>query len=128
MKRVLFLIAISVVLSIIAVAFLIESNYNPFRKLWNNYVMDNKIEYLSCEKMSTFTEIKKVLAEHQEVIDQIKDLSADVEVVIGDHRGKDCGERGKIVFYYGGHATRVKIEELINAKTFYGIPYDLVNY
>lgn len=129
-SKVLLIGSVLICLTIVFVvfSFLVRTNWNIGRKILDNYLMDNKIEYLSCQEMPTREAIQTALDVHQNEVNEIKNISPDIEVIIGDYTEKDCGNHSKIVIYYGSHETRVKIEELINSQTFYGIPFDLVNY
>lgn len=39
----------------------------------------------------------------------------------------DCPDKADILIWYTSHEYRVKIEKIINSKTFFGIPYRLEN-
>jgi hypothetical protein len=95
------------------------------RRIIDNVIYDNRNHYLSCEQLPTVSEVMQVVEEHQGVtqeIEQVKPGFVGMEIDIFS-----CPGKADIVFWYGGHQDRIVIESIINAETFFGVPYRLHN-
>jgi len=95
------------------------------RKTYDEVVLDNRNHYLSCEQLPSESEVRQVMEAHQDVIEKIEQISPGFIGVEMD--ASTCPGKADIIFWYGTHQDRLQIEGIINADTFYGIPYRLVN-
>jgi hypothetical protein len=116
--------AILAVLTACAVLVLVESQTKFVRRLVDNVLYDNRNHYLPCEQLPPLAEVERVLEEHQDVIQRI-------EAVNPGYVGVDVnvceGGNADITFWYGSHAERKAIEQIIGSDTFFGVPYNLNN-
>jgi hypothetical protein len=67
----------------------------------------------------------QVVIEHQGVIQEIEQVKPGFVGMEIDTFS--CPGKADIVFWYGGHQDRIVIESIINAETFFGVPYRLHN-
>jgi len=99
---------------------------SPIYNIYNNFVLDNKEHYLSCEDLPPIDKVKQVINEHQETLQEIEQVNPGfVFVTTGNY--EDCVDKSDIVISYASHQDKLKIKEIINDKTFFGIPYRLQN-
>ncbi len=116
---------LGIIVFLIIIVATIESQTKFVRRLYDNIVMDNKNHYLSCDKLPSVNEVTSVVEKHRDTIEQIEQIDpghAGVEV-----DSLSCPGKADIVIWYASHEDRIKIEQLINNKTFFGIPYRLQN-
>lgn len=78
-----------------------------------------------CEKLPARAAVETILREHRDVIEQIKRVGPDSSVFV--ELAEPCPGKADLVIYYPSREARHKIERIIGAKTFYGIPYRLIN-
>jgi len=111
---------------IFCVAILILEVQTKFvRRIYDEIFLDNRNHYLSCEQLPPEAEVRQVTEEHQDVIREIKQVNPDFVGVEIDN--SICPGKADILFWYGIHEDRLRIEGLIAGETFYGIPYRLQN-
>jgi len=93
--------------------------------LYNDLVLDNRDHFLPCDRLPTSAEVNRVLGEHQDTVEAIKEVNPGfVFVEIDDW---SCPGRADIVISYASHQDRMAIEEIIGGDTFFGVPYRLRN-
>jgi hypothetical protein len=93
-------------------------------RLYNDLVLDNRDHYLPCEKLPTPAEVYRVVEEHQDTVEAIKEVHPGFVFVEMDDWS--CSGRADIVISYASHQDRLAIQELIG-DTFFGVPYRLRN-
>jgi len=104
---------------------IIELQTKALRKTYDEIVLDNRNHYLPCEALPTASDVRRVLEAHQDVIEKIEQINPGFVGVEVDK--STCAGRADIIFWYGTHQDRLKIESIISDDTFYGIPYRLRN-
>jgi hypothetical protein len=113
------------VLLICIVAVGLELRFKVVRRAYDNFVLDNRGHYLSCRDLPTKVEVERILAQHQDVIQQIQQVAPDfVDVEIDS---ATCEGKADLLIWYGTHEQRIAIEKIIQGDTFFGVPYDLQN-
>jgi hypothetical protein len=105
---------------------ILEAQTKFFRKTYEEVIVDNRNHYLSCEQMSSESDVRRVMEAHQDVIEKIKQINPGFVGVEMDTY--TCPGKADIIFWYGTHKDRLLIEAIIADDTFYGIPYRLVNH
>ncbi|MCK4825945.1 hypothetical protein KA005_59905, partial [bacterium] len=93
----------------------------------SSYVYDSKIHYVPCSKLPTVAEVERIVEEHRDVVDKIKQVYPGYIFFEFGPCGEKCPGKADIAISYSSHEDRVKIEKIINGKTFFGIPYSLHN-
>ena len=104
---------------------IVESQTKFFRKAYDEVILDNHNHYLSCEELPTESEVRQTMESHQDVIEKIEQINPGFIGVEMD--ASTCPGKADIIFWYGTHQDRLKIESIISDDTFYGIPYRLRN-
>ena len=94
-------------------------------RLYNDMVLDNYDHFLSCEKLPTFVEVNRIVDEHEDVLEAIKDVNPGFIFVEVDD--STCPGRADIVISYGSHKDRLAIEKILGGHTFFGVPCRLRN-
>lgn len=95
-------------------------------KIYNGFVLDNKERLLTCDELPSVDKVRRVMDEHQNILQKIERINPGfVFVTVGDY--EDCVDKSDIVISYPSHQNRLEIEEIINEKTFFGVPYRLQN-
>jgi hypothetical protein len=125
LKYLLGTFAACLVLTLVLV--LIESQAHPVEKLLDDIVYDNRNHYVPCDQLPTLAEVESVLANHKDIVKQIEqvDLPGYVQVVASD--ANSCTGTADILIMYPSRADRIKIQQIINSDTFFGIPYRLLD-
>ncbi|OIN92459.1 MAG: hypothetical protein AUJ21_06660 [Anaerolineae bacterium CG1_02_58_13] len=119
-----FILGAIVVLILIGLL-LVESQTKFMSRLYDDIVMDSKVIYLSCSELPSVDEVTSVVEQHKDIIAQIERVDpGHVGVYVNSF---SCPETAYIVIDYASHADRLKIEQIINSETFFGIPYELLN-
>ena len=103
---------------------LIETRTKVLRHAVDDLVYDNKNHYLPCEKLPTETEVKKIVQEHQDVVQAIEQVHPGF-VSVEIHPA--CAGKADLLIWYDSHENRLEIERMISGDTFFGIPYRLHN-
>jgi hypothetical protein len=79
---------------------------------------------LPCEDLPDIETVQQTIEDHQDVIQEIEDLSPGyISVEINER----CNGKGELYIYYDTLSNREHIVEIIGAETFFGIPYRLFN-
>lgn len=112
-------------LLICAVVALVETQFHILQRSYDNFVMDNRNHYLSCNDLPTTSEVERIVEKHQDVIQQIQQVAPGFVGVEID--ASQCDGKADLIFWYGTHQQRVDIEDIIGDETFFGIPYRLQN-
>jgi hypothetical protein len=108
-----------------AIATLIETRFHVMQRGYDNFILDNRNHYLSCEDLPARADVEILLEQHRNVIQQIRDVAPDfVDVEIDS---VTCEGKADLLIWYGTHQQRIAIEEIIGGETFFGIPYRLQN-
>ena len=87
-----------------------------------------------CPGFPSLAEVESVLAEHQELVQRLENISTDQVWVSIDAFG-DCPGGRYLNIYYGGAATAWEILEILDEagareegpRTFFGVPFLLFN-
>jgi hypothetical protein len=108
-----------------AVGLVGEAQFKILRRAYDNYVLDNQNHYLACEDLPTSVEVERIVEQHQDVIQQIERVAPGFVGVEID--ASTCEGRADLLIWYGSHQQRTEIEKIIDADTFFGIPYRLQN-
>jgi hypothetical protein len=93
--------------------------------MYDETILDNRNHYLSCEKLPAETEVRQVMEANQDSIEKIEQINPGFVGVEMDTSA--CPGKADIIFWYGTHDDRLRIEAIIAGDTFYGIPYRLRN-
>lgn len=121
-RRTVVIAGITLLLSAIV---LVESQTHFVQRSFDDIVLDNRGHYLECDELPTQAEVDAVMKTHQDVIREIEEINPGLVGVYSD--SGQCLGKADIVFFYGSHEDRLKIERLIGSDTFFGIPYRLRN-
>jgi hypothetical protein len=93
--------------------------------LYNDIVLDNYDHFLPCERLPASAEVHRILGEHQDTVEAIKEVHpGHVFVEIDDW---SCPGRADIEISYASHQDRLAIEKIIGGETFFVVPYRLRN-
>lgn len=116
------LLAIMVILCL--GAFILEAQTKIIRRAIDDTVYDSRNHYLPCEKLPTETEVRKVVDEHKEIIQQIERVNpggAGVEI------DTSCPRKAHLVIWHASHQNRLAMMKVIAGEVFYAVPYRLQN-
>ncbi|PKO05052.1 MAG: hypothetical protein CVU41_14170 [Chloroflexi bacterium HGW-Chloroflexi-3] len=120
-----FIILLLILITLCIVVILIETKTHTIRRIFDDFIYDNKNHYLPCEKLPTKVEVNKIIREKNDVIKEIEAVNPGfVEVEIDS---STCQGKADIIFWYASHENRLEIEDIIGDETFFGIPYRLQN-
>nr|MDQ3004107.1 hypothetical protein [Chloroflexota bacterium] len=100
---------------------IVETQAKFFRKIYDEVIFDNRNHYLSCEQLSSESEVRRAMEAHQDVIEKIEKINPGFVGVEVDTF--TCPGKADLIFWYGAHQDRLKIESIIADDTFYDIPY-----
>jgi len=104
---------------------IVESQTNLFRRIYDDVILDNRNHYLTCKQLPSEDEVLRVMAAHPDTLAKIQQINPGL---VGTEMDTiSCPDRADILFWYGTHQDRLMIESIINDDTFYGIPYRLEN-
>ena len=103
----------------------IESQTKIIRISYDNFVLDNRNHYLPCEKLPTEAEVRAIVQQHQDIVQEIKQVNPGLVGV--DVDSSTCPGTADLVIWYASHQNRLAIETLIGGDTFFGVPYRLQN-
>jgi hypothetical protein len=92
---------------------------------YSDKILDNREHGLPCEALPTPDEVKQVLAEHLDLVQEIEAVNPGHVTVEVDEL--TCPNRADIVISYPSHQDREKIEAILQSDTFFGAPYRLCN-
>lgn len=116
---------LAIVLILCVGILIFESQTKFFRKTYDEFVLDNRNHYLSCEQLPPESEVRRVMEVHQDVIMRIEQINPSFVGVELDT--STCPGKADVIFWYGTHHDRLLVEGIISDDTFYGIPYRLRN-
>ena len=118
-------IGVFIVVTVVILAALLwtESTNHIIGKWFTSTIYDNHPNFLSCAELPSLSSVEQVMAEHQDVIQQIVNIRPDFIIARID---PSCPGKGILVIEYASHADRIQIEELIG-DTFFGIPWKGIN-
>jgi len=120
-KRVLLIVFLVIMISCL----ILESSTHFFRRIVDDVVYDNYHHYLRCEELPDLITVEQTLAEHQDTVKRIENLSLGDVVIVVD--SSSCPGKASIEIRYPSHSIRTQIEDILGSKTFYGIPITLLN-
>jgi hypothetical protein len=103
----------------------VEYQTRALERWIDDVIYDNRNHYLPCEQLPAVPDVEKTLKEHEDIIQQIKQVNpglVDVEI------GYPCPDRADIIISYASHKDRLAIEAIIGKDDFWGIPYRLQNH
>ena len=123
-KRTTLLFFFLAVVLLCAALGLVETQTHVVHRFLDNVSYDNRNHYLECEELPTLEQVERVLEEQGSLIAEIEQTNPGN---VGVEIGAACLGKADLIFWYGGHQDRLKIEALIGAETFFGIPYRLQN-
>lgn len=144
-------IVVMFLLGVSLLALYINTHRRESFKLFLSLVYDNNMHLLPCDQLPSIEEVDRVVQEHRDVAERIiKEVApyyrdGEIEVFSRDGSIRDgegfyvefrwgppmgCRDnaRGEITISYMSHRDRVIIERIIGGDTFFGIPYNLINF
>lgn len=104
---------------------MVEAQFKVLRRVYDDYVLDNQNHYLPCKDLPTKIEVERIVAQHQDIIQQIEQVAPGFVGVEIDSSA--CEGKADLLIWYGSHQQRIAIEKIIGGNTFFGIPYRLRN-
>ena len=107
----------------VAAGFLVRGHV--LGRLYNDIVLDNFDHFLPCEKLPASAEVNRILDEHEDVLEAIRDVNPGFIFV--EVEESTCPGRADIIISYATHQDRLAIEEVLGGDTFFGVPYRLRN-
>jgi len=117
--------AIFVLLLVVVILVVSEPFTHLFHRLADNLLYNNYHHYLSCSDLPDLDEVEKVIAEHSEIVEKIKNVNPDdVEFIIDS---RTCPGKASIIIYYASKDQRFQIDKILPDKTFFGIPVSLIS-
>jgi len=123
-RKNIFLLAILFLLGCAAIIF-VEVRFKILQRSYDNYVLDDRNHYLSCDALPTKIEVERAVEQHRDVIQAIEQVAPGFVGVEIDT--SDCDGKADLLISYGTHQQRIAIERIIDGDTFFGIPYRLQN-
>ena len=124
LHRNIFLQVIGLLL-ICALAIFVEMQFKIVQRGYDNFVLDNRNHYLPCQDLPTKIEVERIVAQHEEIIQQIQQIAPGFIGIEID--SSNCEGKADLLIWYGTHEQRIAIEKIINGDTFFGMPYRLQN-
>ena len=118
----LFTIGLLLICTLITV---VEIQFQVVQGVYDNYVLDNRDHYLACTDLPAHTKVERIVEQHQDVIQQIRQVAPGFVGVEMDT--STCNGKADLLIWYGSHQQRIAIEKIIGGDTFFGIPYRLQN-
>jgi|LSQX01.1.fsa_nt_gb hypothetical protein len=112
-------------LAIIIISMLSEPFTHFFHRIADTLIYNNYHHYLPCSALPQLSEVESVVAQHPDVIAQIENLSpGNIEVVIDSIT---CPGKASIIIFYASKEESKLIKEILTDKTFFGVPYSMIN-
>jgi hypothetical protein len=108
-----------------ALATIVELRFKIMQRGYDNFVLDNRNHYLPCRDLPARIEVERMMAQHQDAIQQIQQVAPGAIGIEID--SLNCEGKADVLIWYGTHQQRVEIEKIIGGDTFFGIPYRLQN-
>lgn len=96
-------------------------------------IMERKLVkhiFFPCRGLLPVAEVERVVKEHQDMVDKIKRVRPEgyVRFTIDDYGYRDkCPGKAGILITFPAEKDRIKIKQIINSETFFGVSYHLVN-
>ena len=119
-KRWLFVV---VTVFILAALILAETTKHFLGRWIASTIYDNRAIFLSCDELPDLSDVKSVMEQHNQVIEEIKNIDPEnIEITIDN----SCPGKGSLIIYYPSHNDRTQIEELLG-DSFFGIPWKGIN-
>ena len=112
-------------LLICTVGALTEMWFHPLQRTYDEFVLDNRNHYRSCEDLPTTSEVERVLEQHKVIVSQIQQAAPGFVHIEMDT--SFCSGKADLLISYGTHQQRIAIENIIGNETFFGVPYRLQN-
>lgn len=116
---------VSIVVVVCLGLFVLESQTKVLHRAYDNFVLDNENHYLPCDKLPEEAEVRRVVQEHQTIVEAIERVNAGLVGVEID--STTCPGRADLLIWYASHENRLEIEKIIGDNTFFGVPYRLNN-
>lgn len=107
------------------ITIIVELQFRVIRRAYDQFILDNRNHYLACTELPTKAEVEKVVEQHRDVIQQLRQVAPGFVGTEIDY--STCEGKADLLIWYGTHEQRVAIEEIIGDDTFFGIPYRLQN-
>ena len=104
---------------------ILEVQTKLFHRTYDEIILDNLNHYLPCEQLPSEAEVSQIMEDHQDLIKKVEQIHPGFVGVEMDNW--TCPGRADIIFWYGTHEERLRVEDLIAGETFYGVPYRLEN-
>jgi hypothetical protein len=117
------LLLLTLVICMAAIA--VEARTKIARRFYDNFVMDNWNHYLPCEELPTEAEVRKIVQQHEDIVQLIERLNPGLVGV--DVDSSTCPGKADLVIWYGTHQNRIDIENILGSDMFFGVPYRLQN-
>ncbi len=114
-----------VVVTVITIAALvwIEFDTHLIGRWVASTIYDNRANFLSCDELPDLSDVKSLMEQHNQLIQEIKNIDPEnIEITIDN----SCPGKGRLVIYYPSHNVRTQIEELLG-DSFFGIPWKGIN-
>ena len=92
---------------------------------WHNVILRNREHHVPCERLPSRDAAEAVLRQHRDAVNRIQETAPPGAVSV--EVGEPCPGKADIVIYHPSVDVRKKIERIIDADTFFGIPYRLIN-
>ena len=108
-----------------AVVIVVETRFKVIRRGYDQFILDNRNHYLSCNDLPAKAEVEAVMDQHADVIQQIQQVAPGFVGIEID--SLTCEGKADLLIWYGTHQQRIAIEKIIDDDTFFGIPYRLQN-
>lgn len=93
--------------------------------MYEDRALDNKSHNTPCVELPTVAEAQQTLDEHHESVTEI--LNINPGYIFVDLDTLSCPGKASLIISYPSHDNRRAIENLIEGRDFFGIPYDLRN-
>jgi hypothetical protein len=119
------LVMLALVLVVCLGTWIVESQTKFFRRIYDDVILDNRNHYLSCERLPSEEEVRRVMEEYQDTIEKIEQINP--SFVGAEIDTSTCPGKADIIFWYGTHQDKLLIENIIANDTFYEVPYRLQN-
>jgi hypothetical protein len=107
------------------IGIILETQFQVIRRAYDRFILDNRNHYLSCQDLPEKSKVEKVVEQHQDVLQKIRQVapgSVGVEI-----DSSTCKGKADLLIWYGTHAQRIAIEKILSEDKFFGIPYRLQN-
>lgn len=117
------LIVLVLVLFICIGVLVLQNRSTALRWQLASLLYDNNLHLLPCEDLPSIDEVRQVMSAYQGELEQIQAVHSEIYISVDE----SCPGKGSLRIEFPGHAQREQIEAIVNGKTFFGIPYSLIN-